>query len=115
MKNKHEQISKSDAVININRNDFGDGEFGEHCFLLIQQGIPCDAIVGSEGEPCGKRAIGTTDFDVIGDPTILGHCCEEHHHMIISGVRKDLQAIGRDTVFSRNGWKRNAGVLFSRE
>lgn len=114
MKNKQEiRITASESTGGIKRENFGPGEFGEHCYLLIRHGIPCDAIVGPDGERCGKPATGTTDYDYNGDPTILGHCSEEHHLMIVSGVRKDLQLIERETVFGRNGFGRNAVQLFS--
>jgi hypothetical protein len=99
----------------IKREDFGSGEFGDHCFRLIQHGIPCDAIVDQNGERCEIRAIGTTDFDVNGDPTILGHCSEEHHQLIKKAVEIELTLAGRSTVFGRNGFGRNSGRLFSRK
>jgi len=97
------------------REDFGNGRFGEHCFNLIMSGIACEAIVGPDGQRCKKQATGTTDFDVLGDPTILGHCSEAHHQAIMSAVRNELEHSGRSTVFGRNGFGRSAGVLFSRE
>ena len=97
----------------IHREDFGPGELGDHCFFLIEHGITCEAIVGLDGERCGEPATGTTDFDVLGDPTILGHCNEEHHWAIKIRVEKELALSGRNTVVGRNGFGRSAGVLFS--
>jgi hypothetical protein len=110
MKNKKEVQS----VGVIKREDFGQGELGDHCFFLIEHGITCEAIVGLDGERCGEPATGTTDFDVLGDPTILGHCNEEHHWAIKIRVEKELALSGRNTVVGRNGFGRSAGVLFSR-
>ena len=101
------------SIGEIKREDFGPGEFGDHCFLLIRQGITCEAIVGPNGERCAKPAIGTTEFDVLGDPTILGHCSEAHHIKITTAVRHGLELSGRSTVFGRNGYGRCSGVLFS--
>lgn len=97
------------------REDFGPGKLGDHCFSLIQQGITCEAITGPDGKRCEKPAIGTTEFDVLGDPTIVGHCSEEHHQAITLVVENELALSGRSTVVGRNGFGRSAGVLFSRE
>lgn len=111
----HPNTTSDTADRVIRRKDFGLGILGDHCFFLIEHGITCEAIVSPDGEHCAKPAIGTTDFDVLGDPTILGHCSLEHHEAIMSAVRKELQLSGRDTVFGKNGFGRSAGVLFSRE
>lgn len=110
----HPNTTPDAEDVAIKRADFGPGALGDHCFSLIRQHVPCAAIVGLNGERCGKRAIGTTDFDVLGDPTILGHCSVEHHQVIMSAVGEELKLSGKDTVFGINGFGRSAGVLFSR-
>jgi hypothetical protein len=97
------EVKKERPII---RENFGPGQLGEYCFSLIQQGVTCETIVGPNGQRCGKRAKGTTDFDVLGEATILVHCSEEHHQLIINAVQIELTTAGRSTVFGRNGFGR---------
>lgn len=88
----------------MQRKEFGSGRLGEKAWQLVSFGVPCEAIIG--GHQCGIPAIGTTDYDVLGDAEITPHCSEEHHRLIMEGVNHDLSAQGRSTVFGRNGFGR---------
>ena len=90
----------------LQRSDFGNGKLGEISFQWIMSGTArCEARL-ENGHPCGKIAIGTTDFDTFGDTTTSGHCSPEHHEVIIFQIRSDSQSRAQQSVFGKNGWGR---------
>ena len=92
--------------ITLTRANFGPSNFGEIAWNLIRGGGTCEAIIDASGTKCGKQGIGTTDYDVLGDPELRIHCSQEHHYAIMNGVRADLTRIGRTTAFGTNGFGR---------
>lgn len=89
------------AGIESSRSDFGAGSAGDSAWQIIQNGALCEATL--ETGVCGLPAVGTTDFDVLGDLTQVPHCSEEHHGRITTGVQATLDKAGRNTVFGKNG------------
>jgi hypothetical protein len=95
----------SHKIVELTRASFGEGRPGEMAWRLISGGATCEALI--KGEPCGKRAIGTTDFDVLGDMDQKPHCSPEHDMLMRKGIAADLHKQGRNTVFGINGFGRS--------
>ena len=84
----------------IDRSKFGPEEAGQSAWELIASVVLCSF------EGCERQAVGTTDFDVLGDLTQLPHCSEEHHKELLFQVAYELNVQGRFISPSKNGWGR---------
>lgn len=106
MSKAEKKLSDESGSVEINgkvirRSDFGKSEFGEAIYQLVIHGAPCEAIIG--GKKCNKLAIGSIDYDVIGDHTFNLICSQDHFDRIKEIVERDLSITGRITAFGING------------
>jgi len=85
----------------IRRSDFGKSKFGESIYQLVVHGAQCEAII--DGKKCNKPAIGSIDYDVIGDHTFNLICSQNHYNLIMEVVERELTLMGRNTDFGING------------
>jgi len=113
MKEKQPKISQKESVQPkdltvivddqvISREQFGQGKLGDQIWTNIKKGIGCETTL-ENGEMCKKPAIGTVDYDVIGELDSVYVCGEEHAKQVSTAILNDLHRIGRDSVLGRNG------------
>ena len=83
----------------LQRGEFASSDAGKMAKALIESAVCC---VG-----CGKLAVRTLDFDVLGDLEQLP-VCQECLNNVKADVGGDLRRSGRDpsATFSVNGWGR---------
>ena len=95
----------------IRREDFAPGRTGEMSYLAVKSGTPCEAFIDQNKTKCGKPPIGTVDIDIRYDLEFFPFCTPEHKQLLLDQLDSELEAQGRYSYASSNGFGRNSTVM----